>query len=560
MAIHMTFRPGEFLELEEDARKKLADARVVERILGKDFTVWKPDPTEIVNRLGWLDIHRRMVSGMDEIDAAVDAARSEGFNFALLIGMGGSSLAPEVFRKVFGVAGGYLNLEVLDSTDPGAILSHAAVLDFAKTLFVVSTKSGGTIETLSLMKYFYNLTAEKLGKDKAGNHFIAITDPGSSLEEAAKVHGFRHVFYGDPEIGGRYSALSAFGLAPARLLGIDIKRLLARVDETAAHTDGALLGGLLGELALRGRDKLTFVFSQRLASLGGWIEQLVAESTGKEGKGILPVDVEPGGAPQFYGTDRIFCSIRILNDAIGEAHLRAMSAAGHPVVDLTIEEIDDLGALFYFWEMATAVAGWRMGLNPFDQPNVESAKVRARTMIERYLQDKILPEEAPVAESSGFTVFGNVALQEPDDVLGEFFSQAKAAPPAYAAFMAYMAPSPWIDDALQRLRGAVVERFSIATTFGYGPRFLHSTGQLHKGDAGRGLFVQFTADDREDAPVPDSMESPTSALTFGVLKKAQALGDAAALADAGRQVIRIHFRGNPDREIDRLTKLIGDSH
>jgi glucose-6-phosphate isomerase len=549
--------------MEGDVRKKLADARVVERIIGKDFTVWKPEPAEIVNRLGWLDIHRRMASGMEEIDAAVDAARSEGCNFALLIGMGGSSLAPEVFRKVFGVAEGYLNLEVLDSTDPGAILTHAAVIDFAKTLFVVSTKSGGTIETLSLMKYFYNLTAEKLGKDKAGNHFIAITDPGSSLEDAAKAHGFRHIFYGDPEIGGRFSALSMFGLAPARLLGIDIKRLLARVDETAAHTDGALLGGLLGELALQGRDKLTFVFSQRLASLGGWIEQLVAESTGKEGKGILPVDVEPWGAPHFYGADRIFCSVRLQNDAIGEAHLRTMSSTGHPVVDLTIEEVGDLGALFYFWEMATAVAGWRMGLNPFDQPNVESAKMRARTMIERYLQDKALPEDTPVAESSGFSVFGNVAVKEPDDVLGEFFSQAKASPPAYAAFMAYFAPSPWIDDALQRLRGVVVERFSIATTFGYGPRFLHSTGQLHKGDAGRGLFVQFTADDREDAPVPDSMDSPDyeheaslSALTFGVLKKAQALGDAAALADAGRKVIRIHFRGNPDREIDRLTRAL----
>lgn len=552
----MTFRPGLFREMEGDVRKELGDARVVERIVGKDFTVWKPEPTEIANRLGWLDIHKRMVSDMEEIDAAVDAACSEGCRFALLIGMGGSSLAPEVFRKVFGVAEGYLNLEVLDSTDPGAILAHAAVIDFEKTLFVVSTKSGGTIETLSLMKYFYRLSVEKLGKEKAGKHFIAITDPGSSLETTAKAHGFRHIFYGDPEIGGRYSALSMFGLAPARLLGIDCRRLLSRVDETAAGTDGALLGALLGELVLKGRDKLTFVFSQRLASLGGWIEQLVAESTGKEGKGILPVDVEPYGAPQFYGADRIFCSIRFRNDAIGEAHLRAMAVAGHPVVDLTIDESDDLGALFYFWEMATAVAGWRMGLNPFDQPNVESAKVRARTMIERYLQERALPEDAPVAECGGFSVFGNVAVKEPDDVLGEFFSQTKAASPAYAAFMAYMAPSPWIDDALQRLRGTVVERFSIATTFGYGPRFLHSTGQLHKGDAGKGLFVQFTADDREDAPVPDSMESSDSALTFGVLKKAQALGDAAALANAGRQVIRIHFRGNPDREIDRLTKAL----
>jgi glucose-6-phosphate isomerase len=547
----MTFRPGLFRELEGDIRKRLADERVIERIADRDYTLWKPSPVEIANRLGWLDSPVEMSCKIEEIESVVEAVRADRYNFVLLLGMGGSSLAPEVFRKVFGVTDGYLNLEVLDSTDPGAIISHAACLDFEKTLFVVSTKSGGTIETLSLMKYFYNLTAEKLGKEKAGEHFLAITDPGSKLEETARKNGFRHVFLANPEIGGRYSALSFFGLVPARLVGIDIKRLLERVDENSGES--ALLGGLLGEMAERGRDKLTFVFSQRFSSLGGWIEQLLAESTGKEGKGILPVIVEPSGAPSFYGADRVFCSVRLKNDVIGEAHLRALSAAGYPVVDIALDDDYDLGAHFFFWEMTTAIAGWRMGVNPFDQPNVESAKVMARKMIDKYQQERSLPEEAPIVEAGGFSVYGNVALSN-HDVLREFLSQA--APGTYAAFMAYVAPSPWVEDAMQRLRGAVVESFSIATTFGYGPRFLHSTGQLHKGDGGKGLFVQFTVDDAEDAAIPDAIGNSQSSLTFGVLKKAQVLGDAQALAEAGRKIIRFHFRGNPDREIDRLTKAL----
>jgi len=552
MATKMNFRPGLFRELEGDIRKRLAEEQIVERIGRKDYTVWKPVPTEIANRLGWLDSPGLMLGKISEIEGVTADVRAAGYTFALLLGMGGSSLAPEVFRKVFGIAAGYLNLEVLDSTDPGAILAHAACLDWEKTLFVVSTKSGGTIETLSLMKYFYNLTAEKLGPEKAGAHFLAITDPGSKLEEAAQKNGFRHVFLNDPDIGGRYSALSFFGLVPAGLLGIDIRQLLEQtaVDSSAA----ALLGGILGEMAARGQDKLTFVFSQRLASLGGWIEQLLAESTGKEGKGILPVIVEPAGPPAFYGADRVFCSVRLHNDAIGEAHLRALAAAGFPVVDLTIADDYDLGGHCFFWEMATAAAGWRLAVNPFDQPNVEAAKALARQMIDRYLQERSLPHAAPVVEADGFSVYGKVAPSDPEDVLGEFFSQA--APGAYAALMAYLPPSPWVDDAVQRLRGAIVERFSLATTFGYGPRFLHSTGQLHKGDAGRGLFVQFTADDREDAPVPEAMGSAESALTFGVLKTAQALGDFQALTQAGRTITRIHFPGNPARGIDRLTKAL----
>src|SRR3989339_691159 len=547
MTTKMTFRPGLFRDLEGDIRKKLADEKIVERIGKRDYTVWKPLPTEISNRLGLIDSPGRMLGKIAEIEGVVENIRTDGYNFALLLGMGGSSLAPEVFRKVFGIAEGYLNLEVLDSPAPGTILSHAACLDFARTLFVVSTKSGGTVETLSLMKYFYNLTAEKLGKDQAGEHFLAITDPGSKLEETAQENGFRHVFLNDPEIGGRYSALSFFGLVPAGLLGIDIRRLLEQTDATSG--EGALLGGMLGELAARRQDKLTFVFSQRLAALGGWIEQLLAESTGKEGKGILPVIGEPWGTPELYGADRVFCSVRLQNDASGEAPLRALTAAGYPVVDIAITDNYDLGRQFFFWEMATAAAGWRLAVNPFDQPNVEASKVLARKMIDKYLQERSLPHEAPVIEADSFSVFGNVAPDDPDNVLNEFISQAT--PGAYVAFMAYLAPSPWVDNAVRRLRRAVLERFSIATTFGYGPRFLHSTGQLHKGDAGHGLFVQFTADDLEDAPVPEEMGNAQSALTFGILKKAQARGDLQALAEAGRKVIRIHFHGDPAQDIAR---------
>jgi len=552
MATKMNFRPGLFRELEQDIRKRQADERIVERIEGRDHTVWKPSPAEITNRLGWLDLSRRMPVRIGEVEAVVKDVRAAGYNFVLLLGMGGSSLAPEVFRKVFGLAEGYLNLEVLDSTDPGAILSHVACLDWEKTLFVVSTKSGGTIETLSLMKYFYNLTAAKLGKEKTGAHFLAITDPGSSLAEAAQKNGFRHVFLNDPDIGGRYSALSFFGLVPAGLLGVDIKLLLEKA--VADSGAAALLGGIFGEMSMRGRDKLTFVFSQRLASLGGWIEQLIAESTGKEGSGILPVIAEPFAPPEFYGADRVFCSVRLQNDAIGEAHLRELAAAGFPVVDLTMTDVYDLGGHFLFWEMATAAVGWRLAVNPFDQPDVEASKALAREMIDQYLQEGSLPEAAPVIETNRFFVYGRVAPHDPEDVLQAFFSQA--APGAYVAFMAYLAPSPWIDDAVQRLRGGVLKRFSVATTFGYGPRYLHSTGQLYKGDGGQGLFVQFTADDFEDAPVPGGMGKAKSSLTFGILKRAQALGDFQALAGAGRKVIRIHLHGNPAREIDGLARTL----
>ncbi|MCX5825049.1 MAG: hypothetical protein NTY86_16535, partial [Deltaproteobacteria bacterium] len=476
----------------------------------------------------------------------VEGVRADGFNFALLLGMGGSSLAPEVFRKVFGAADGFLDLAVLDSTDPGAVLARAERLDLKRTLFIVSTKSGGTVETFSFMRYFYNLVAETLGAEEAGRHFLAITDPGSALADIARSHHFRQAFLNDPEIGGRYSALSCFGLVPAALLGMDVGLLLERAataaecefDSNKQEMNGVLLGALLGEVAAQGRDKLTFLFSPRLAAFGDWVEQLLAESLGKEGEGILPVVGEVFGPPSVYGPDRIFCSVRLAGDDVGEAQLKALAEAGHSVIDLKLADPYDLGGQCFFWEMATAVAGWRLAINPFDQPDVEAAKILARKML----------------KGPGLSVYGDLDARKPDEILAAFLGQAK--PGAYAALQAYLMPSPGMDEALQRLRMRIRDRFHLVTTVGYGPRFLHSTGQLHKGDAGRGLFIQFTADDPRDAPIPDEMGRPESALTFGVLKQAQVFGDRQALINAGRRVIQIHLHRDPADGISRLTAAL----
>jgi glucose-6-phosphate isomerase len=560
----LTFRPESCRALAEEAGRALTENRILARIRRKDHTVWKPEPAEIANRLGWLDSPRTMPARLAEIGKVVDGVRADGCDFALLLGMGGSSLAPEVFRKVFGRAKGALDLAVLDSTDPGAVLGFAEGLDLKKTLFIVSTKSGGTVETFSFLRYFYNLTAERLGAAAAGSHFIAITDPGSALADLAQTHRFRHCFLNDPEIGGRYSALSCFGLVPAALIGMDAGRLLASAAEAADRErsgengegwmTGATLGALLGEMAGRGRDKLTFCFSPEIAPFGDWLEQLLAESTGKEGKGILPVAGEPLGPPAVYGDGRLFVSLRVGQDETGERELQALASAGHPVVDLRMEDLYDLGGQCFFWEMATAVAGWRLGINPFDQPDVEAAKVLARRMIQDYRVKGALTAETPVMQATGISVYGEITAGRPEEVLAAFFGQA--APGAYAALQAYLRPCPETGAALQRLRLRLAERFRLATTVGYGPRFLHSTGQLHKGDAGKGLFLQFTADDPRDAPIPDALGRPDASLTFGLLKTAQAFGDRQALLNAGRRVIRFHLHGDPVGGLKRLADAL----
>lgn len=523
-------------------------AQIIPRIWQHDHTVWRPEPTEITNRLGWLHSPVVMHDALPQLTTVVQAVRAAGYTHALLLGMGGSSLAPEVFRKTFGVAPDFLDLAVLDSTDPGAVLAWAGRLDPARTLFIVSTKSGGTVETFSFFKFFYQWTAKQLGTERAGEHFIAITDPGSGLATTAARYNFRETLLNDPNIGGRYSALSYFGLAPAAMMGVEVSRLLdsaaamARAcapDVPARLNPAARLGTVLGALAQVGRDKVTFLLSPTLASFGDWVEQLIAESTGKEGHGILPVVGEPIGPLTVYGTDRLFVSLQMEGESTLDAAGATLQAGGEPIITLTLQDRYALGGQFFLWELATAVASHHLGINPFDQPNVESAKVLARQMVAEYLRQGTLPTTEPAPLNSS--------------TLEAFLAQAR--PGDYIALQAYLQPTPETEAALQRLRLQLRDRLHLATTVGYGPRFLHSTGQLHKGDAGHGLFIQFTADDPQDAPIPDEADTPASSITFGVLKTAQAMGDRQALLNAGRRVIHFHLGRDVVKELDRLTAV-----
>lgn len=537
-------------QYQADVGKILANLKaehVMTRIWTHDYTLWSQEPTEISNRLGWLHIAEAMKQDIHRIAALAEAVRADGYTHVLLLGMGGSSLAPEVFRKAFGVADGHLDLAVLDSTDPDAVLAHAESLDPKRTLFIVATKSGGTVETLSFFKSFYNRVADAVGLDHAGEHFGAITDPGSSLADLAGRYDFRATFLNDSTIGGRYSALSYFGLVPAVLVGVDVDKLLDRaiamMRDCQAEDDnpGAWLGAVMSVLAMAGRDKLTLIASPPIAAFGAWVEQLIAESTGKEGKGILPVDGETLGPPDVYGNDRLFVYLRLDGDDTHDDAVNALREAGQPVVQIDLRDPYDLGGEYFRWEMATAVAGHRLGINPFDQPNVESAKILARDMVSAYRESGALPAMTPRLEADGIAVYANagVVANNPKEALDSFVEQAR--PGDYVAIQAYVQPTAETDAALQQLRIQLRDRLKLATTVGYGPRFLHSTGQLHKGDAGNGLFIQITADDQRDAPIPDEAGSPDSSITFGVLKAAQALGDLQALLFAWRRVIRFHL-------------------
>jgi transaldolase/glucose-6-phosphate isomerase len=540
----LTASLGPYQAVVDAALAEIVEEQIVARIWAHDHTVWKPEPTEITNRLGWLHTAEVMLENLARLHGLVDGVRTDGYTHALLLGMGGSSLAPEVFRRTFGVRDGYLDLAVLDSTDPGAVLTYVEQLDLFKTLFIVATKSGGTVETLSFFKFFYNRVAELVGADEAGAHFVAITDAGSKLDHLARQHGFRTTFLNDPNIGGRYSALSFFGLVPAALVGVDLEELLNRAltmacdcgscDCSVVGDDyGGRLGAIMGELAKAGRDKVTLMTSPAFGSFGDWVEQLIAESTGKEGKGILPVVGEPVGVPGVYGDDRVFVCLRLAEDSTHDATVQVLEDAGHPVVRLHLDDLYDLGGQFFLWEMATVVAGSRLGVNPFDQPNVEAAKVLARRTVAEYQERGALPagEFAPLTFEA---LEQFLALAQTEMIAAHL-------PRSYVALQAFVQPAPETDMALLTLRVRLRDRTKLATTVGYGPRFLHSTGQLHKGDAGNGLFIQFTADDLQDIPIPDEAGSPDSAMSFGVLKTAQALGDWQALLSAGRRVIRFHL-------------------
>jgi glucose-6-phosphate isomerase len=554
MAISTTLWPGPLRADTASARADLENRDVLRRILARDHKVWHSQPDEIANRLGWLDSPNHMLGQFDEIRRVVHSARSDGYKNALLLGMGGSSLAPEVFRLTFGVADGFLDLAVLDSTVPDAVLDKARALDPATTLYVPASKSGGTIETLSLLKYFYSHTAKTVGADQAGAHFAAITDPGSGLAAMAGELGFRHTFINDPDIGGRYSALSFFGLVSAGVIGVDLDTLLERARAAATDSQNALeLGAFLGAGFYNQRDKLTLLISPSIASAGAWVEQLIAESTGKNGKGILPVDGEAALTPAAYGSDRLFVYMR-LDDELDE-RAQQLRDAGHPLLQLDLGDLYDLGAVFYHWELATAIAGHLMDIHPFDQPNVEAAKILARAMVQTYREQGQLPREQATTVEGALSVYGAAPAASLTAALNALLDQAQTSH-SYIALQAYLNPTQSLQSVLQRLRRVLQERCGVATTLGYGPRFLHSTGQLHKGDGGHGLFLQLTADAKEDVAIPETPLSTESKLSFGVLVAAQALGDRDALRKSGRAVLRIHLSADVEAGLEQLIAAI----
>jgi len=559
---HESANLGVYQSRVDEALVSINEKRIIHRIWEHDYTVWKQDPTEISNRLDWLHTAEIMLENLRRIEELAKAAQDAGYTQAYLLGMGGSSLAPKVFIKTFGTRSGHLDLTVIDSTDPEFILKYSKLIDPVKTLFIVSSKSGTTEETLSFFKFYYNQVASALGNSKAGEHFVAITDPNTKLAKLADQYHFRATFLNDPNIGGRYSALSYFGLVPAALIGMDVARLLNQAMTATCSCEscvdpnenpGAWLGAILGELAKAGRNKVTFVASDKIASFADWIEQLIAESTGKEGRGILPVVGEPLGSPEVYGNDRLFIYLQLEGDTTNDAELLALEKAGHPVVRIRVLDLYDLGRQFFVWEMAIAIAGYIIGINPFDQPNVEMAKMLAKQIVADYAEKGALPSENKSLQSSGISVYGSVNANTPGDALTSFLKQAEQ--DAYLALQAYINPTTETYRALQTLRVLLRKQSKLATTLGYGPSFLHSTGQLHKGDAGHGLFLQFTSEHRQDTPIPNEIDSSSSTVSFGTFEAAQALGDRKALVSLGRKVIRFHF----DRDVVEGLKHLSEA-
>jgi transaldolase / glucose-6-phosphate isomerase len=523
---------------------------VAKRIWQKDATLWKSDPDSIKlinNSLGWLTVADEMIGVVDDLVEFTESIRNRGFQHVMVCGMGGSSLCPEVLARTFGRQPGFPELLVLDSTDPDVIAAFKERIDVERCLFVIASKSGSTTEPNVFYKFWYE-EVRKL-KENPGDNFIAITDPGSPLVDTATELKFQRTFLNQPDIGGRYSALSYFGMVPAALMGLDVRRLLERAKHAANSGEaGVELGLTIAENALAGRDKLTLVLDQPLEALGLWIEQLIAESTGKEGKGILPVNGESLGRPDVYGNDRLFISVS-LEKVSGETEQRldALAAAGHAVGFTVLNDPYNLGIEFFVWEFATAVAGWRLGINPFDQPNVQEAKDATKELLSGFARRGQLDRRNTVASDELIAVYGAddaPKAESVEEVLRNHLATIK--PGDYVAFLNYIEETPEIDREIQELRMQVRDATHCATTVGYGPRFLHSTGQLHKGGPDTGVFFQIIANDAVDFAIPGEP------YTFSILKQAQALGDFRALVKRGRRVIGIDLG---DQTIEGLARL-----
>ena len=543
-------------DLAAHVKKNVADwqsGHKMQRLWQRDAALWTGDDEG--KWLGWLDITEYQIAHPVELRNLAKEVWSAGFKQAVLLGMGGSSLCPEVLRMTFGKIAGYPDLHVLDSTDPAQIKALDEKIDIGRALFIVSSKSGTTLEPNIFKQYFFERTRQAVGADKAGSHFMAITDPASKMQQVAEHDRFRHIFYGRPSIGGRYSALSNFGMAPAAVIGIDIKKFLDRTQEMVRacgpsvpleENTGAMLGIILGSAAVNGRDKVTIITSRDIADLGAWLEQLLAESTGKIGKGIIPVDRERLAGPEVYGNDRVFAYVHTAHatDVAVEAKIAALEKAGHVVLRISMSDTYDLGAEFFRWEIATAVAGSIIGINAFNQPDVEASKVVTRNLTSEYEKTGSLPAEKPVLEDKGIQIFTDeknaaaLAKAGADKSLAGYLKAhlGRIHAADYFALLAYIQMNAAHEQRLQAIRHAVRDQKRVATCLGFGPRFLHSTGQAYKGGPNSGVFLQITCDDAVDLPVPEQK------YTFGVVKAAQARGDFQVLAERGRRALRVHLK------------------
>ena len=534
-----------------EALRDWDSSKRVRRIWARDASVWTG--AEEDQWLGWLPIAGEQLAQRQRFLHLSEEIRSAGYSHAVLLGMGGSSLCPEVLRLSFGRIPGFPDFHVLDSTDSAQALALVKKIDLKNTLFIVASKSGSTLEPNVFKQYLF----ERAGRD--GRRFLAITDPGSHMERVAIEDGFRKICFGVPSIGGRFSALSDFGMVPAAVMGIDVGKILERADAMARAcmisapvegNPGALLGILLGTLARSGRDKLTVIASPGIHDLGAWMEQLVAESTGKEGKAIIPVDREPLGAPEVYGKDRVFVYERLeaAPDAEQDRAVAALEAAGHPVIRVSLQDVYDLGGEFFRWEFATAVAGAVLGIHPFNQPDVEASKIATRKLTDAFAATGSLPAESPVFVDDGIKVFGVTTAATLEGALRAHFNTLASGD--YFALLAYIEMNPAYEATLTALRQRVRDAKHVATCLGFGPRFLHSTGQAYKGGPNSGVFLQITCDDARDLPVPGQN------YTFGIVKAAQSRGDLAVLMERGRRALRVHLGADVTSDLEKLASAM----
>ncbi|HKW93612.1 MAG TPA: transaldolase, partial [Methylomirabilota bacterium] len=542
----------------EETLRFLEGREFLDRLWVKDATLWKGDAAGVRNRLGWLTSPTIMRGHAEDIRSFADEVRRLQYSQVVLLGMGGSSLAAEAFNETFGSKMGFPDMLVLDSTDPGAVKHVVERINLGRTLFVVSSKSGTTAETMAAYAFFRS-QVEAASSPRPGMQFVAITDPGRPLDKLATETGFRRTFLNPASIGGRFSALSFFGLVPAALIGVDIKILLERANsmvETCGNEVGVRgnpavqLGAVLAGLARAGRDKVTLVLSEKIRALGGWIEQLLAESLGKDGTGLVPVVDEPLGAPAVYGDDRVFVALILEGDDAHDAALAKLSDAGHPVLRLTLRDPMDVGAEFFRWELATATAGAVLGVNPFDEPDVARAKESASTLLTDWRRSRRLPEWPSDVEEDGIVLMTKSNKKPGSVSRGLAAHLAMAAPGDYLAIQAYLTPTAEAGRVLQDIRVTLRDRLRIATTVGWGPRYLHSTGQLHKGGPTSGLFVQITGDDREEVAIPGA------GYGFTTMKAAQALGDLQSLRDGARRIIRLHLNGKQSQGLQQLWQMV----